>query len=49
MSCVDNDDECVICTSVQTVHLSAHNSLAAVEMKIELDSHEIHMLYVAIV
>ena len=33
------DYESVIYTSVQTVHLSAYNRLAAFKNKIELDSH----------
>ena len=39
MSCVEDDYECAICTSVQIVHLSTHTSLAVVETKIELNSH----------
>ena len=38
MSCVDVY-EGVTCSIVQTVHLSAHKSLAVVETKIELCSH----------
>ena len=38
MSCVGKYDN-VICVSVQTVHLSAQNSLAVVKAKIELYSH----------
>ena len=37
-SCVD-DYESATCANMQTVHLSAHNSLAVVNTKIELDSH----------
>ena len=37
-SCVD-DGKCVICTSVQTVHISDHSSLPVVKTKLELDSH----------
>ena len=36
-SCVD--DKSAIYISMQTVHLSAHNSLAVVETKIDLNSH----------
>ena len=39
MSCVEKDYECVICASVQTIHLSTHISLVVVKPKIELDSH----------
>ena len=38
-SCADSESESVICTSVWTVHLSAHTSIAVVETKIELDTH----------
>ena len=34
-----DDYESAICASVQTVNLSAHNSLIVVKTKIELDSH----------
>ena len=33
------DDAAAICTCVQTVQLSAQNSLVVVKTKIELDSH----------
>ena len=35
--CIDN--ESTISSSVQTVHLNAHNSLAVVKTKVKLDSH----------
>ena len=38
-SCADSENESVICTSVQAVHLIAHTSLAVVKTKIKLDSH----------
>ena len=36
-SCVDGDT--VICNSVQTVHISAHKSLAVIKTNVDLDSH----------
>ena len=38
MSCVYHYDS-AICVSMQTVHLSAQNSLAVAETNMELDSH----------
>ena len=40
----DLESDSVICTSLQTLHLSVHTSIALVETKIELDSIQIYVV-----